>query len=178
MLLEVGKAVNDGKELADIIGTYGRLVVEQLLSGGDIDTLVFHHAGVAAAGGIDSKAVEYRAGYVALAYDGHAVFVYAHHVWLGGLSAFHLVVGALEGTLGCFEAVERLVLGTRHTDDLLLAVAPIVVDARLIALPHNVVFLFFSHRIGMQRYEVFPILCLFICIIAFLFVSLHFQSKY
>ena len=164
--------MNDGQKLADVVGAHGRLVVEHLLAGGYIYALILHHAGVAAAGGIDGKAVELGAGHVALAHKGHAVLVHTHHALAGGRGALHLVVGADDGALGSLERVERLVLRPRHTDHLLLAVGPIVVDAWRIALPHNVVFLFLCHRIGVQRYEVFRILrsfshiWYFICIFA------------
>jgi len=128
--------------------------------------LVLHHAWIAAAGSVDSQTVEFGARHIALAHEGHAVLVDAHHADISGLGSFHFVIGAKAGTLGGLEGVERLVLGTCHAYHLLLTVGPVVVDAWRIALPHNVVFLFLCHRIGVQRYEVFPIY-------GFLFVSLQ-----
>lgn len=77
---------------------------------------------------------------------------------MGGRGSLYLVVGSLVGILGGFEGVERLVLRRCHAYDLFFAVVPVVVNARHIALPHNVVFLFLCHRIEVQRYDFFLIL--------------------
>lgn len=58
VFFEIGKAVHDTEELAYVVGAYRGFEVEELLAGGDVDTLVFHHTGIAATGCVDSQGVE------------------------------------------------------------------------------------------------------------------------
>lgn len=53
VLFEIGKSVDDGQELADIVGADGCFVVEYLLSVGDIYSLVFHDTWITTTGGVD-----------------------------------------------------------------------------------------------------------------------------
>ena len=51
--LEVGKAVDDAEEFANVVGADWSLEVKELLSGGYVDTLVLHDTRVAAASSVD-----------------------------------------------------------------------------------------------------------------------------
>ena len=51
--LEVGKAVDDAEKFANVVGADWSLEVEELLSSGYVDSLVFHDARVAAASCVD-----------------------------------------------------------------------------------------------------------------------------
>lgn len=171
VLLEVGEAVDYGKEFAYVVCPQGCDEVEELLACGDVDPLVFHRPGIAAAGSVDRDTVQLGTWHTARAHNGHAVFVYPHHRRLGGrggVGFLYFVVGTLVGIAGGFEGVEGFVLRGTDTGDLLLTVGPVVVDAGRITLPNNVVFLFLCHRIEVQRYKLF-------LIYGFLFVSLHFK---
>ena len=109
VLLEVGEAVDYGKEFAYVVCPQGCDEVEKLLACGNIDPLVFHRTGIAAAGGIDGDTVQLGAGNGARTHDGHSVFVHSHHRRLrdrGCVGSFYLVVGALVGIAGGFEGVE------------------------------------------------------------------------
>ena len=84
VLLEVGKAVHNAEELAYVVGADRCLEVEELLTGGDVYALVFHHAGVAAAGGVDGQGVEHGRVVGAGTDGGDAVFVGGQHTGLAG----------------------------------------------------------------------------------------------
>ena len=54
-----GEGVDDGEELADVVGAVDRTIVENLGTGLKVDALVFHRTGIAGTGGIHSPSVGY-----------------------------------------------------------------------------------------------------------------------
>ena len=76
VFLQIAEAMNDGKELADIVGALGCLIMEDTRTRGDIDALILHHAGIAAAGRIDGEGIEDGdIGGVGIGTDGGEAFV-------------------------------------------------------------------------------------------------------
>ena len=67
--------MDDGQELADVVGALGGHVVEHLRAGGDVDALVLHHAGVAAAGRVDGQRIEHGRVVGAGLHGGHTVVI-------------------------------------------------------------------------------------------------------
>lgn len=161
VFLEVGEAVDDGQELADIVGALFGAVVEDTGSRGDVDALVFHHARVAAAGSVDGQRVEHWCIFCARFYGGHAVLVDDENTRSTRFSRYssvagdHTIIRQLDGRLGLGHAVEALVLRPLHAHDLLLTRVPVAVDARLPALPHHVVFLLLRHSFPRAKIQKF-----------------------
>ena len=159
LLLEICQPVDYGKKLADIVGAEWRLEVEQLLPRSHMHSLILHHAGVAAAGGIHSEGVELWHGQPRVAVGqqyGHALGIHAHHLAHCGLcyAGQRGLLGRgdihggpqTEGLLGLSERFKALELGAHHALHLPLAFLPSGVDAGTVALPHHIVFLFlFAH---------------------------------
>ena len=56
-LVHQGEGVDDGEELADVVGAVDRTIVENLSSGLKIDALVFHRTRIAGTGSIYSPGI-------------------------------------------------------------------------------------------------------------------------
>ena len=57
LLCHQGEGVDDGEELADVVGAVDRTIVENLSAGLKVDALVFHRTRIAGTGGIHSPGV-------------------------------------------------------------------------------------------------------------------------
>ena len=126
-----GKGVDDGQKLADVVRALRhRADVEELAAAGHMYAAILHVAWVAAARRIDGQALR-NAGSDGLRYGGPGTPRRTAEVLVGRLG---------EGAFGLFARGERLVLSAFKTLGAAEAVRPIVVDAPLDALPHDVVF--------------------------------------
>lgn len=158
VLLDIGEAVDYGEELADVVGSHRCFVVEQLLTGVDVNPLIFHHSGVAAAGCIDGYGVEQRKfgeGNLGI-YDGESRegvgHEYRRRCRRGGRGSGRRLLGR-SGDIGLGKSLSglgeggvRTILGRLETLYLSFAVGPIGVYARYASLPDDVELrLAFSH---------------------------------
>ena len=125
------QGVDDGQKLADVVRALRhRADVEELAAAGYMHAAILHVARVAAARRIDGQALR-DAGPDGLRHGGRGTSRRAAEVFVGRLG---------EGAFGLFARGERLVLSAFKTLGAAKTVRPIVVDAPLDALPHDVVF--------------------------------------
>lgn len=120
--------------------------MEELCTRGDIDALVFHAAGVATAGCVYGKCIEFRLRSISIVLQGcESEFIDRDERFAFGLffdKRGCCIRADAEGLFSERTACVGFVAGTVDTFDLFFAFFPGFVDARSGAIPNNVVFLF------------------------------------
>ena len=136
-----------GEELSDVVRPVYRSEMEDLLSGLQIDSPVFHGTGIPAAGSIYGQTVQIESfGQSRFACRFRRLLLRRMQVMVGGRS---------QCGLRFFTGLERFVEGSLVVLDLQLAVGPGSVYSGGDAFPYNVIFLF-GHvwYFDGQKYEI------------------------
>src|SRR5690606_31888102 len=142
LFFQQGQAMDQGKELPDIVGSLGKgpLTEEQPLGLG-VHPPVFHPSRIAAGGGVHGYGV--HVGLPDLEEFGGAQGLFGPA--FGGALVFQII--AVVGRFGRCEAREGFVLCSLEALDLGLAVRPTFIDAGTFALPDHIEFFGGGHQL-------------------------------